>query len=88
MECVVLEATDSVGGRVSTQAAPGFAAPLDLGASIITGEDPCQCRCCSSGSTHISRLRARNLKVSKLSGLLDVCYQSKHRLAAEAVCRL
>ena len=37
VECTVLEASDRVGGRVSTAAAPGFAAPLDLGASIITG---------------------------------------------------
>ena len=38
METLVLEARDQVGGRVCTQACPGFSAPLDLGASIITGD--------------------------------------------------
>ena len=38
MEIVVLEARQEVGGRVSTQPCPGFSAPLDLGASIITGD--------------------------------------------------
>lgn len=37
VSCTVLEATSRVGGRVSTASVPGFAAPLDLGASIITG---------------------------------------------------
>ena len=38
METVVLEARQEVGGRVCTQTCPGFSAPLDLGASIITGD--------------------------------------------------
>ena len=41
VECLVLEASGKVGGRVSTTAAPGFSCPLDLGASIITGACTC-----------------------------------------------
>jgi hypothetical protein len=37
VDAVVLEAQDRVGGRVNTHTAPGFTAPVDLGASIITG---------------------------------------------------
>lgn len=37
VEVIVLEARDRVGGRVNSHSAPGFGAPVDLGASIITG---------------------------------------------------
>ncbi len=37
METVVLEARDRVGGRVHSYSGSGFSAPVDLGASIITG---------------------------------------------------
>lgn len=40
IEAVVLEARDRVGGRVNSHTAPGFLAPVDLGASIITGTEP------------------------------------------------
>lgn len=39
METVILEARDRVGGRVHSCASSGFGAPVDLGASIITGTD-------------------------------------------------
>jgi hypothetical protein len=37
IEVTVLEARERVGGRVNSHSAPGFDAPVDLGASIITG---------------------------------------------------
>lgn len=37
VEVTVLEARERVGGRVNSHTAPGFDAPVDLGASIITG---------------------------------------------------
>jgi Flavin containing amine oxidoreductase/DEK C terminal domain len=37
VEVTVLEARERVGGRVNSHIAPGFDAPVDLGASIITG---------------------------------------------------
>ena len=37
VEVTILEARDRVGGRVNSHSAPGFGAPVDLGASIITG---------------------------------------------------
>ena len=37
---MVLEARERVGGRVYTQHGGGFTAPVDLGASIITGTEP------------------------------------------------
>lgn len=37
VDVVVLEARSRVGGRVNSHSAPGFSAPIDLGASIITG---------------------------------------------------
>ena len=36
---VVLEARDRVGGRIQTQQSGGLNAPVDLGASIITGTE-------------------------------------------------
>ncbi|KAK9903424.1 hypothetical protein WJX75_005208 [Coccomyxa subellipsoidea] len=39
VETVMLEARDRVGGRVHSCASSGFGAPVDLGASIITGTD-------------------------------------------------
>lgn len=39
-EVVVLEARDRVGGRVHSYQQGGFTAPVDLGASIITGIEP------------------------------------------------
>ena len=40
VEAVVLEARERVGGRVYTHHGDGFTAPVDLGASIITGTQP------------------------------------------------
>lgn len=40
VDVTVLEARDRVGGRVFSHMAPGFSAPVDLGASIITGTKP------------------------------------------------
>ncbi len=37
VETLVLEARDRVGGRVHSFSGAGFSAPIDLGASIITG---------------------------------------------------
>ncbi len=37
---MVLEARERVGGRVYTHHGDGFTAPVDLGASIITGTQP------------------------------------------------
>lgn len=37
VEVTVLEARDRVGGRVHSYQDEGFTAPVDLGASIITG---------------------------------------------------
>ena len=37
---MVLEARDRVGGRVHSYQGPGFSAPVDLGASLITGTAP------------------------------------------------
>lgn len=39
-DVVVLEARDRVGGRVHSHQAAEFSAPIDLGASIITGTEP------------------------------------------------
>jgi hypothetical protein len=38
-EVVVLEARDRVGGRVHSYTGSGFGAPVDLGASIVTGTE-------------------------------------------------
>lgn len=38
-EVVVLEARDRVGGRVHSYSGNGFGAPVDLGASIVTGTE-------------------------------------------------
>lgn len=40
VDVVVLEARDRVGGRVHSYQGPGFSAPVDLGASLITGTAP------------------------------------------------
>jgi hypothetical protein len=40
VDVVVLEARDRVGGRVHSYQGGGFAAPIDLGASLITGTAP------------------------------------------------
>jgi phytoene dehydrogenase-like protein len=40
VEVVVLEARDRVGGRVHSHQGAGFGAPVDLGASLITGTAP------------------------------------------------
>lgn len=40
VDMVVLEARDRVGGRVHSYQGPGFSAPVDLGASLITGTAP------------------------------------------------
>ena len=39
VEVLVLEARSRVGGRVQTQQSGGLTAPVDLGASIITGTE-------------------------------------------------
>lgn len=40
VDVTVLEARERIGGRVHSHMAPGFSAPVDLGASIITGTQP------------------------------------------------
>lgn len=40
VDVLVLEARDRVGGRVHSYQGPGFSAPVDLGASLITGTAP------------------------------------------------
>lgn len=40
VDVLVLEARDRVGGRVHSYQGPGFSAPVDLGASLLTGTAP------------------------------------------------
>lgn len=40
VDVLVLEARDRVGGRVHSYQGSGFSAPVDLGASLVTGTAP------------------------------------------------
>jgi phytoene dehydrogenase-like protein len=40
VDVLVLEARERVGGRVHSYQGPGFSAPVDLGASLLTGTAP------------------------------------------------
>lgn len=84
VEVTLLEARDRVGGRVHTLRDAGFACPVDLGASLITGTRVCPIWVCHPQSLlRMNTLRFAcpfNPGASLTSGTQGAIWSSRSRL--------